>query len=72
MRSVLVCCGLPRCKVVSCTLVCGGVLPSAVVCDLVWCAVMCGGGSVLWSHDVPCGVLCCHVVWSGVTWCGLV
>ena len=27
---------------------------------------------MLWSHDVPCGVLCCHVVWSGVMWCGLV
>ena len=27
---------------------------------------------MLWSHDVPCGVLCCHVVRSGVMWCGLV
>ena len=27
---------------------------------------------MLWSHDVPCGVLCCHVVWSGVMWYGLV
>ena len=60
---------------VSCSVVCCGVLRSTVVCDLLWCAVMCGGGgggSVLWSYDVPCGVLCCHVVWSGVMWCGLV
>ena len=27
---------------------------------------------MLWSHEVPCGVLCCHVVLSGVMWCGLV
>ena len=55
-------------------MVCCGVLRSAVVCDLLWCAVQCGwgGGSVLWSHDVPCGVLRCHVVRSGVMCCGLV
>ena len=55
-------------------MVCCGVLRSAVVCDLLWCTVLCGGGgggSVLWSHDVPCGVLCCHVVRSGVMCCGL-
>ena len=72
--SVVVCCGLLRCKVVSNTVVCYGALRSAVVCDLLWCDVLCGGGggSVLWSHDVPCGVLCCHVVRAGVMWCGLV
>ena len=54
-------------------MVCCGVLRSAVVCDLLWCAVQCGGGgSVLWSHDVPRGVLRCHVVRSGVMCCGLV
>ena len=27
---------------------------------------------MLWSHDVPCGVLCRHVVRSGIMCCGLV
>ena len=72
--SVVVCCGLLRCKVVSYSVVCCGVLRSALVCHQLWCAALCGGGggggSVLWSHDVPCGVLCCHVVRPGVMWCG--
>ena len=70
--SVVVCCGLVSRKVVSCSVVCCGVLRSGVVCDLLWCVELCGGGSVLWSHEVPCGVLCFHVVRSGVMWCGLV
>ena len=72
--SVVVCCGLVRCQVVSYSVVCCGVLRSAIVCDLlVVCrTVQGGGGSVLWSHDMPCGVLCCHVVRSGVMWCGVV
>ena len=70
--SVVVCCGLVRCKLVSCSVVCCGVPQSTVVCDVLWCAVLCGGASVLWSHDVPCGVLCCHVVRSGVMGCGVV
>ena len=37
---------------------------------MVCCTVQWRG--VLWSHDVPCGVLCCHVVWSGVMWWGVV
>ena len=49
-------------------------LRCAVVCDLMWCAVLCGGGGggVLWLHYVPWGVLCCHVVQSGVMWRGVV
>ena len=36
---------------------------------MVFCTMW--GGSVLWSHDVPCGVLCFHVVWllGLVEWC---
>ena len=36
-----------------------------MVCCTVW------GGSVLWSHDVPYGVLFFHVVWlvGLVEWC---
>ena len=55
------------------------VLQSVVVCDVLWCGVLCSGvvcctvweGSVLWSHDVPFGVLCFHVVWLVwlVGWC---
>ena len=51
--------------------VCCAALRSAVVCDCLWCVVLCGGGSVLWSHDVCCGVLSFHVVWLVwlVEWC---
>ena len=53
-------------------MVCCGVLRSAVVCDLLRCVALCWGGGVLWSYDVPCGVLCCHVVRSDVMCCSLV
>ena len=60
--------------------------PRVMWCGVLWCAVLpCGllqcviglvcctvwGGSVLWSHDVRCGVLCFHVVWLVwfVEWC---
>ena len=47
-------------------------LRTPVVCDMLWCVVLCGGGSVLRSHDVPCGVVWCHVVWCGVVRWGIV
>ena len=46
------------------------VLWSAVLCDLPLCVVLCGG-EVLWSHEVRCGVLRCHGMWSCVMWCGV-
>ena len=48
---------------------CWEVLRYVVVCDVQWCAVL--GGSVLWSREVRCGVMCCHVLWSSVMCCGL-
>ena len=67
----LVSCALASCHVVWCFVVCRAALRSAVVCDWLWCVVLCGVGSVLWSHDVRCGVLCFHVVWLVwfVEWC---
>ena len=50
----MLCCSLLWC------VICYGMLYRAVA----WCVVLCGGGSVLWSHDVPCGVLC-FLMWSG-------
>ena len=43
-----------------------------ICCGVLYCARGGGVGNALWSHDVRCGVLCCHVVWSRVMWCGLV
>ena len=42
--SVVVCCGLVRCKSLSCSVLWCGVVRFVVVCDLMWCAVLCGGG----------------------------
>ena len=59
----LVSCVAASCHVVWCAVVWCDVLRSAVVCYWLWCVTLCVGGSVLWSHDVHCGVLCFHVVW---------
>ena len=70
----LVSCAVASCHVQWCVVVWCVVLRSAVVCVVLCRAIMCGGegGSVLWSHDVRCGLLCCHLVGSGVMCCGLV
>ena len=66
------------CGALWCAVLCSGLLQCVISCGVLHSAGGGGGGSVLWPHDVRCGVLCCHVVWSGscgvvgchVVWCG--
>ena len=52
------------CEVVSCGVVCCAMFWSAMVCNVLCCAMKLS--SVLWSHHVRCGVLCCDGVCFGV------
>ena len=65
----LVSCAVASCHVPWCAVVCYAALRSAVVCDWLWCVVLCGGGGVVCCGHMTCVVVCYVFMWCG--WSGL-